>query len=269
MKKISTFLALILFVFGLNAQLESPFTFEEGQADTAWNSFANGAGGTPDDISVMLNPWVDDVNASDSVLQFVVHDDADPWVGMYTDHCGIMEFTEQANTLSVMVYKSKISPTRLKIEKRLDDPSTANDLSITVDNSLTDEWELLKYTFPDAVGYFYQRLTFFPDFPSPRETGGTMYIDNIAVSTPDNTAVKEFSGIKMEVYPNPAEFRMAVQYPGMKGITISNVLGQTIRSLSFNTVNSKVIEVGDLRSGMYYVTAITDNGNYTMPFMKK
>ena len=73
----------------------------------------------------------------------------------------------------------------------------------------------------------------------------------------------------MKLYPNPVEYRMAVVYPGMTGLRISNTNGQEIRTIKFGQVNSKVVEVGDLTSGMYFVTALTAKGNHTMQFMKK
>jgi len=61
---------------------------------------------------------------------------------------------------------------------------------------------------------------------------------------------------------------MAVVYPGITGVRISNINGQKIRTLNFGPVNSKVVEVGDLNSGTYFVTATTPKGNYTMPFFQ-
>ncbi|MBK6284395.1 MAG: T9SS type A sorting domain-containing protein [Draconibacterium sp.] len=61
----------------------------------------------------------------------------------------------------------------------------------------------------------------------------------------------------MKIYPNPAEHRMAVLYPGMTGLRILNINGQEIRTVKFGAANQKVIEVGDLSSGSYFVTALT------------
>jgi hypothetical protein len=73
----------------------------------------------------------------------------------------------------------------------------------------------------------------------------------------------------MKLYPNPADFRMAVVYPEMTGVRISYMNGQEIRTLTFGKVDSKVVEVGDLKTGTYLLTAITPKGHFTMPFIKK
>ena len=270
MKKIFTFLIFLVAVISVSAQYQVLFDFEDGKDTTIWIPFANGKDGTKKDISVVLNPLSDNVNNSDSVLMFIVHDNSDPWVGMYTDSLemvdGAIEFTTESHILSMMVNKSKSSPLRLKLEQSL---TGGKDWSAEVVNDKTDEWQLLSFDFTEVIGQYYGRLTVFPDFPAKREGGTTAYLDNIAISTPDNTAIKEFEGSKMKLYPNPAEFRMAVLYPEMTGVKILNINGQEIRTIKFSTTNQKVIEVGDLSAGSYFVTALTSKGNFTMPFIKK
>ena len=116
MKKLFTLIFLASIVFGANAQLVFPYDFEEGQADTGWIIFANGADGSQADLSIVQNPFADNTNSSDSVLQFIVHDDANPWVGMYTDYQAEMYFTQEAHTIGMMVMKDVISPLRIKLE---------------------------------------------------------------------------------------------------------------------------------------------------------
>ncbi len=96
------------------------------------------------------------------------------------------------------------------------------------------------------------------------ETDTTIFVDLIN-SVPGD--LKEH--LIFKIYPNPVDYRMAVLYPGMTGVKISNINGQEIRTINFSSANQKVIEVGDLNSGTYFVTALTPKGNYTMPFIKK
>lgn len=273
MKKIFTLLFICAFATGLYAQLDTTFTFEAPFADTSWKAFDNFHISFPDSgLSVVLNPWANDINGSDSVLQFIVAADAYRWTGAFIDldKFGLlMEFTEEAHTLALMVYKPVVSPVGLKVEENLTDEDV---VSLYTTNALTDDWELLEFDFTGAIGKYWQRLTFFPHFPEEGDELGeeiTVYIDNIGVPMEDNTSVKEFSGVAMKLYPNPVDFRMAVLYPGMTGITVSDQLGRKIRSISFALTDSKVIEVGDLKTGMYLVTAETLTGKFTMPFMKK
>jgi len=69
---------------------------------------------------------------------------------------------------------------------------------------------------------------------------------NIGIQNSENTSVKEFEVSKMKLYPNPVDYRMAVLYPEMTGVRISNINGQEIRTVKFGVSNQKVIEVGDL-----------------------
>lgn len=266
MKKFFTLIILTALAIGANAQLTDPITFEEGYADTAWTIFENGAEGSSLDLTIEENPWASDLNGSDSVLQFVVHDDSRTWVGMYSDYVGTMEFTEEANTMTMMVMKSVISEMRMKLELSINDGEI---YTTTVENTLLDEWELIVFSFPDAVGYFYERLTIFPDFPEVRDGGSTVFIDNIANYDPTTYVVNQSSGASIEIFPNPVENRMSVRYPEMTGLTISNVLGQTLKSFAFQTTQSKVIELGDLQTGAYFVTVESGDGIYTVPFVKK
>ena len=147
-------------------------------------------------------------------------------------------------------------------------------ISVYAPNTKTEEWELLLYDFTDAIGHYFERLTMFPEFPSTAEEPrdylpSTIYIDNIGIPKEDNTSVKEIDGIEMMLYPTPAEFRMAVVYPGMTRIILSDIMGRQIRTLNFPITDSKVIETGDLYTGIYFVTADTRDGRITMRFMKK
>ncbi|MBL7112712.1 MAG: T9SS type A sorting domain-containing protein [Bacteroidales bacterium] len=266
MKKLFTLLFLTVFALGVKAQLADPFTFEEGLADTAWIVFGNGAESSNDDISVVHNPYISDLNGSDSVLQFIVHDDAVPWVGMYTDRIEVLEFTEEAHTMTMMVLKTVISPLRMKFELSL---TGFDNVEVEVSNTLTDEWELITFVVPEAIDGYFQRLTIFPDFPATREGGSTVYLDNIANVEVNTTSVKQFSGASLKVFPNPVENRMSVQYPEMTGLTVTDLLGKTLKSYKFQRANSKVIELGELQTGLYFVTVETGNGNYNAPFIKK
>jgi hypothetical protein len=270
MKRIFTLLVLNVLAISVFGQLDRLIDFEEGYADTAWTVFGNASEGSDADIDVVLNPFADDVNSSDSVLMYLVRDSAVRWCGMYTDEDVLTHFTDTAYTLAMMVYKDIVSPTSLKVELSLND---GEDQTIPATNSVTEEWELLIYEFPNAIGYYYERLTVFPDFPATDDEkiweDHYVYIDNIGVPSEENTSVKEVENVSMWLYPTPAEYRMAVNYPGMTGIILSDIMGRKIRSMKFATTDSKVIETGDLKTGIYFVTAETPQGKVTMRFLKK
>ncbi len=165
-----------------------------------------------------------------------------------------------------MVHKPQISPIRMKFELSA---TGGEDISITMENTYTDDWELITFDASAAIPHYYQRLTIFPDFPEARDGGSTIYIDNIG-SAEINTAVYEqASGLSLKIYPNPVKNRMSVQYPEMTGITVSDMQGKTLKSISFQLRDSKIIELGDLEAGAYIVTAETRTGHYSGTFIKK
>lgn len=267
-----------LFVISAGAQIQyqTLFDFEDGVDTTIWMPFANGSTGTELDLNVVLNPLQDEVNNSDSVLWMHIYTDAEGWVGFYVDLdtltieglYGAVEFNDESHMMSMMVYKPVSSSVRIKVERSL----LGNPVYTATDtNFVTNQWELLEFDFSEKIGDYFARITIFPEPTSKanRTAELDVYVDNIGIQNSGNTSVKEFEGSKMKIYPNPAEHRMAVLYPGMTGLRILNMNGQEIRTIKFGTVNQKVIEVGDLSSGSYFVTAITAKGNFTMPFIKK
>lgn len=266
MKRFFTFLFLIALVSTSFGQMERFIDFESG-VDTGFTVFAN-AGAGPESMSVVENPLKDVVNSSDSCLKFHVRPGANPWVGFYTDYNVLTEFTEENNTLAAMVYKEIISPVGLKVELSLND---GPDETIKVPNTVTYEWELLSFEFVNAIGYFYERFTIFPDFPDAREENDStdVWMDNIGVPQENNTTVKEFGDSKMWLYPTPATNRMAVQCENMTRIIVSDVMGRQVKSIQFDITDSKVIPTADLASGIYFLTAETTKGRVTLRFMKQ
>jgi len=184
------------------------------------------------------------------------------------DVYGAIGFDDDVYMMSMMVNKPIESSVRIKLERS----STGSPVFTVADtNTVVNEWELLEFDFSAKKGNFFQRVTLFPDdTPKAARTGElVVYMDNVAIQNPNNTLIKEFEGAEMKIYPNPADFRIAVVYPGMTGVKLSNVNGQEIRTVQFGVTNSKVIEIGDLKPGMYLATALTAKGNFTMQFMKK
>jgi hypothetical protein len=264
MKGIFTLLILVAFAISANAQFYM-YDFENGEDTTVWVSFANGKTAAKTDISVVLNPKMDTINSTDSVMKFVVHNDADPWVGMFSD-AATVTISEESHVLLMMVHKTRVSPVGLKLELSLNGGATT---SLYKDNTVIDGWQILSFDFAALKGKSYKRLTVFPDFPAKRDSGVVAYLDNIGFEDQINTVVKEFEGAQMKIYPNPADYRVAVMYPEMTGVKISNIQGQEMKTVRFDRTDSKVVEIGELKPGLYFATAITAKGNFTMQFLKK
>ncbi len=55
----------------------------------------------------------------------------------------------------------------------------------------------------------------------------------------------------------------------MSSVTISNLLGQTVRSFEFQTTDQEVIEVSDLETGLYFIILETADGKVSSKFVKE
>lgn len=279
MKKIFTFLLVLLIAISVSSQVqyETLFDFEDGVDTLYWSPFANGVG-TKADLNVVLNPLKDNVNSSDSVLWMHLYTGAESWVGYYADFDILYNdyeypidqiyFSDESYMMSMMVNKPVDSSVRIKMERSLTGSPT---YTAADTNTVVDNWEFIEFDFSSLIGHSFQRLTIFPEGTSKADRTAEIdvYIDDIGLQNSGNTLIKEFEEAEMKLYPNPADFRLAVVYPEITGVRISNINGQEIRTINFGLTNSKVIEVGDLKSGMYFATALTSKGSFTMQFMKK
>src|SRR4030065_2796744 len=109
MKTITTFLSLIIFCIGVNAQYALPVDFEFDQEDTVWAQFAN-APDTSINFTLVENPDKTGINASDNCVKFIVTDIADQWAGAWSDAYGPITITTENALLQMIGYKDKISP---------------------------------------------------------------------------------------------------------------------------------------------------------------
>lgn len=284
MKRIFTLLLLFAMVSGVSGQMELLVDFESDEDTTYWETFANGAGTKANTISIVPNPAADAVNGSGKVLKFHVKPGCDNWVGMYADSdapgahstaadFAFTDFTGENRTLVYMVYKERNTEVGLKLERSLNGGEVTN---VYMPTEKTFEWELVTFEFPENVaGYYYQRLTVFVDHfgegeTRPEDDSTDVYVDNIGVPGSYISTRKEYQGDEMMLYPTPAEHLMAVKYPdGLTGITLTDVMGRQIRTMNFGLTDNKVINVADLPTGIYFITAETIHGGVTMRFLKK
>ncbi len=251
---------LSVFALGVNAQT-FPEDFETPEADTAWHQFAN-SGDDPENMFLAENPVFDDVNESLTCLQLNVLETADPWVGAWAEAYGELQITADRYMIEMMVLKDVISDCGIKLEAG-DGP----DAEVKVPNTITGGWELLTFDMSVAIGYTYPRLVIFPDFPDPRVTGSTCLIDNIHFAFPVSAEDQRLAGIS--IYPNPAAERMTIRYPEMDGALISNVLGQNVKSLTFQQSSLEHIDLADLEPGLYFITVESAGSTVSSKFIRE
>jgi len=258
MKTIFTIVFLSVLAFGASAQFPAEF---ESAKDKTWEVFGN-VNLDAENFKYVANPDKTGINPSDSAMQFTVNATAETWAGAWSENYAPMEFTETAHTLTMMVNKSIISNCALKLE------GTGLDaLTVWVANSVVDEWQMLSFDFTAAIGKSYTRLVVFPDFPDVRTSGTVVLFDNINMGVP--TSIRNSSNAKISVFPNPVSDLMLVQYPDMTGITITDLLGKTVRTIKFQQTGSKSMELSDLSKGVYFVSVHAGAVTHITKFIKK
>lgn len=91
------------------------------------------------------------------------------------------------------------------------------------------------------------------------------YVWNVA----GYTSAEQISGTPFKVFPNPVVDRITVQSLDMKKLTISDLLGRTLKTYKLQNENSKVIDMSNLRSGIYFISIETAKGTSTSKLIKK
>jgi hypothetical protein len=85
----------------------------------------------------------------------------------------------------------------------------------------------------------------------------------------DITSAKQISGATFKVFPNPTEGMITIQSPDIKGLTVYDISGRTLKAYKFMAVNSKEIDLGEFKPGIYLLSVETANGTYTSKLIKK
>lgn len=183
------FVAMAFLFFGLFgylsqsfAQTQNPPTidFEEGGTGTNWTWMTFENEDNPP-LEFIDNPDESGINTSETVAKFTARADGAPWAG--TRGTGPTEFlfSDASPTITIMVWKSKISDVGIKLE-------TASDWAqpeIRVANTVTNEWEAITIDFSGREnppgGEPFNGLSVFPDF-GDRDEDVIVYFDNISFS---------------------------------------------------------------------------------------
>ena len=108
-----------------------------------------------------------------------------------------------------------------------------------------------------------------PDHSAKINSFYCFYIDNVP-SPPFGVAINEvdYTPLTMNVFPNPAEGKVNVNFEGKGNITVSNMLGQTVYHVE-NVENQKEISLNNMATGVYFVTVRSGNATATQKLIVK
>ncbi|MBN1790459.1 MAG: fasciclin domain-containing protein, partial [Bacteroidales bacterium] len=244
-----------------------PIDFET-ETDAVWEVFANGTG-SASDFEVIANPDKSGVNTSDNVLKFVVNANADTYAGAFSNSYAPVEFTQSSHTITLMVWKSIISPVGFKVEASTNGGPVTE---VKVSNTVTNAWELLTFNMSACIGYSYDRIVIFPDFPETRTAGTTVYIDNIERKEEATGILNLDEDSKgLTIYPNPASGYIRLSGLGdlKEGMMrIINTGGVEVENRFVKDL-SGTIDVSRLDQGAYFLILESGSNRYTGKLFKK
>jgi len=89
------------------------------------------------------------------------------------------------------------------------------------------------------------------------------YVWNVAY-----TSAKQISDVAFSVFPNPVINSVTIQSAGMQKLTISDLLGRTLKTYKLQTENSKVVDMKEFKSGIYFISVETSKGTFSSKLIK-
>ncbi len=95
-----------------------------------------------------------------------------------------------------------------------------------------------------------------------------LFLDTISITT--NLSSEEFNLSEINVYPNPTENQLNINFSKgiIKDISINDINGRTVKNMMVD--NSQIVlDINDLNSGIYFLNINTDNGNLIKKIIKK
>jgi hypothetical protein len=189
-------LLLLSFFFPVFLFAQPTIDFETVGNDYTWTVFGNTTGDSTN-LSLVENPSMTGINTSDSVMKFIVAENATVFAGAFTP--SITPFTLDANNsmITVMVYKDVISDFNLKLEP----PNVDH----RVPNTVINQWEKITFDYSADIGANVTTLTIIPDHVDTRTVGSISYFDNI-VFIPDVIPV-ELTGFSASVVGNGVDLK--------------------------------------------------------------
>ncbi|RMG18152.1 MAG: T9SS C-terminal target domain-containing protein, partial [Bacteroidetes bacterium] len=229
---------------------------------TAFQYFANGSLEGNLEFSVEDNPSPDAVNSSSKVGKFVKAGDALPFAGIYTDLEAPIDFKGN-KTVKVKVLMDHIGNFAVKLEGS---QTGAPAIEIPVPNTKTDEWEELTFDFSEAADDArYMRLTLFFDLGiDATGVDVTSYFDELVIGDGMCGAVGLFDTRpvrSLEIYPNPFSQNLVLeQAEEIQSLKVYNAMGQQVKQFKLQRQAQHVLELSDLKPGMYVIAAYGRNG---------
>jgi len=244
-------------------------------ADWNWATFEAPEGEQNPEFSVVPNISVDDVNGSANVARMVIsYPSTESWgqAGCETEHgAGIGEFTitEENSTVSMMVYQEGFaSPVALKFAT----PVGAAFFETIVQNDVADAWFEVEFDMSNYIGHTLpgetDQIIFFPSY-GPRETGHTVYFDNVVFGDVETVSTTDFEADGISAFPNPSKdaWNVSSENAPITQVQVFNAIGQVVWSAVPHN-EMVAIDASALKPGLYITRIQTANGTSVLKLIK-
>ncbi len=96
---------------------------------------------------------------------------------------------------------------------------------------------------------------------------GGSYVDSCGVS--NIISKNNIQPFKISIFPNPTTNSLVINGEQICEVQVHNSIGQIVKQFSNKTKNELVINVSDLKSGIYLISVFTSKGNYTQKIFKE
>jgi len=252
----------ILVVFTTaTSPLTSGIDFETSAtgAGWGWNTFDFGSIGG---YTLVSNPASTGINSSATCGELSYDAGSSHWVGVQTAHGDFGTLTLNANNsiVSMMVYKSQISPVGFKLATN----SNWAQAPIYATNKTINQWELLTFDMSAYIGTPgqpgpYDQICLHPDATDSR-AAGVFYFDNIKFGSLTNGISDIQANNSFKLYQNSMSGIFTVTSDlEISQLIVRNLVGQTIKVVSAGG-SVQNLNLSDLSIGNYLVTAKFSNG---------
>lgn len=228
-------------------------------AGWGWNSFEYGTTGG---YTLVSNPDLTGINSSATCGEMTYDAGSSHWVGVQTAHgdFGTLVLSASNSVVSMMVYKSEISPVGFKLATN----SNWAESPIYATNKTINQWELLTFDMSAYIGTVgqpgpYDQICIHPDATDTRNAG-TFYFDNIKFGSVTNGISDIQANASFKLYQNSISGTYTVTSDlEISQLIVRNLVGQTIKVINTSS-NVISLNLSDLSIGNYLVTAKFANG---------
>jgi hypothetical protein len=99
--------------------------------------------------------------------------------------------------------------------------------------------------------------------------GGTVYIDNILLTTGNPLSVNNFETASFKAFPNPTNGNWNISGTSViSKVAVYDILGKQVVALEPNATET-VIDASSLKTGVYFARIESNNGSKTVKLVKQ